>query len=312
MDPLRPGLGAADKSLGQQQDSGPLGLGTGRRGQGVGARGALSLSCPMGSVCWGHSKAKGTWGTHGWGKLGVSMGCSSHPGERDVRVLHGRRVGEAQDAQGTRMLDIPVPRLLWAEVLARLVSWQCFSLIPLPPIPPIPAFPLLPSSAHLGPSSSAVAAGVPRVGPWDLWVEMRLHKCHHSKLIPHGGGFLLSSHLPAAFSIFPSRPRWHFPSGICDCVTGMDKHLLLRCHKRSFPKILVTTWDSLCLASVTQKMPKGDIVMSPASPPYCPFKTLNPDGKITYQEFLGFSLGWGGCKRLSQKCLGWNLSCWCS
>lgn len=55
--------------------------------------------------------------------LGSSLGggCSGHPWVR-----------EARDAQG-----ILVPRPLWAEALAWLVSWQCSSLILLPPIPPI-------------------------------------------------------------------------------------------------------------------------------------------------------------------------------
>ncbi|RLV76514.1 hypothetical protein DV515_00016898 [Chloebia gouldiae] len=35
----------------------------------------------------------------------------------------------------------------------------------------------------------------------------------------------------------------------------------------SHPKILVPTCDTLCLPDVTPKMPKGTVVMSPASPP---------------------------------------------
>lgn len=123
--------------------------------------------------------------------------------------------------------------------------------------PSHPAFPLLPSSANLGPSSSAVTAGVPRVGTWDLWVEMRLHKCHHSKLIPNGGVFFNYFSSPSHFFHLPIPAPLAFP--ICGCIMGMDKHLLLRCHKCSFPKILVTT---LCLASVTQKNAKrghGDV-----------------------------------------------------
>lgn len=47
------------------------------------------------------------------------------------------------------------------------------------------------------------------------------------------------------------------------------------------PKSLSPTWDTLCLATVSQKMPKGNMVTSPASPPYHPLETLNPDGKKT-------------------------------
>lgn len=132
------------------------------------------------------------------------------------------------------------PRLLRGEALKQLVSWQCFSLILLPPIPPIlPSLSCLPlqiwdrvlQQTHWCPQSGDMGS----VGRDEVAQVSRL-QAH-----PKWRGFLLIFHLPATFSTFPSQPHWHFPSGICGCVMGMDKHLLLRCHKPSFPKILVPT-----------------------------------------------------------------------
>lgn len=74
----------------------------------------------------------------------------------------------------------------------------------------------------------------------------------------------------------------------------MEKHLLLRCHKPSFPPQnpcphLVHPLPSPC----HPKMLEGDMVMSLASPPYHPSETLNPDGRVT----------------LTRKCLGslWDV-----
>lgn len=66
MDPLRPGLGGADKSLGQQQASGPLGLGAGSGGP-VGAEPVL----PRGPVCAGgiQTQRGHLWVGKAWGKL---------------------------------------------------------------------------------------------------------------------------------------------------------------------------------------------------------------------------------------------------
>lgn len=98
MDPLRLGPGAADKSLGAA-----AGFEDREEGQGVGSE----LVLPHGQGMQGMLRAPKGKGyslyqciPHGWGKLRVSMGCSSHPGERDGQVPRGRRVLRAPMGEG--------------------------------------------------------------------------------------------------------------------------------------------------------------------------------------------------------------------
>lgn len=172
--------------------------------------------------CWSHLR-KGMCGSSvGGGPSGVreaqdarGEGCSGHPRGEDARTSRCRGRSGLRLCPGCCPGRAPAPS-------------RC--------LPSLPS--CLPSpSADLGQSSSADATGVPRVGTSDLWVEMRSPKCHHSKLIPNGGFFYLFFVSQPLFP--PSHPS---PVGISHlvpvglgCATGVDKHLLLRCHKLSFP-----------------------------------------------------------------------------
>lgn len=64
---------------------------TGRRGREWGARWALSLSCPMASVCSRHPWVGKARGVHG---------VLESPEERDVRVLCGGRALRGEGSSG--------------------------------------------------------------------------------------------------------------------------------------------------------------------------------------------------------------------